>query len=365
MGRLKVVSSQVKLGSSVNLSAPQTYQPPLQPANVAGNQYEYGHPPGPSEQKGLLVKLFRACNLNLSRLELAVIALKCLYKRKTTQYLPGDHAYALMGLLRIRPEVDITDSQFQAFARISLVNDSDRLLERYLCTMPANIDQPWHDMEDAYHSSLWEIEPYCQVAAICEDNTVIIDGARGASIRWKSFLPVAIFPATPWSYTSLEGGWRRHFAAELMHNNGTIFLIAISLIISGTTIEGVANELVAAGVFVLILSIYIWLQSPMLIRTMYGGKFTQVQAALFGFEGYINAPAIERAILGGNFGRFAWSANGSPLSCSYDWATQTMYREAVFRLPTHTLDRMNRVPRVRIGTTRPVVPLKRAVALSV
>lgn len=29
-------------------------------------------------------------NLSLSRLELAVTALKCLYKRQTTEYLPGD-----------------------------------------------------------------------------------------------------------------------------------------------------------------------------------------------------------------------------------------------------------------------------------
>jgi len=55
--------------------------------------------------------------LVLSRLELAVLGLRCLYRRETTQYLAGDQAYALMGLLRMRPEVDKTDSPFQAFAR--------------------------------------------------------------------------------------------------------------------------------------------------------------------------------------------------------------------------------------------------------
>jgi hypothetical protein len=59
--------------------------------------------------------------LVLSRLELAVIGLRCLYRRETTQYLPGDQAYALMGLLRMRPEVDKTDSPFQAFARYLIV----------------------------------------------------------------------------------------------------------------------------------------------------------------------------------------------------------------------------------------------------
>jgi hypothetical protein len=54
----------------------------------------------------------------LSRLELAVLGLRCLYRRETTQYLAGDQAYALMGLLRMRPEVDKTDTPFQAFSRL-------------------------------------------------------------------------------------------------------------------------------------------------------------------------------------------------------------------------------------------------------
>ena len=57
-------------------------------------------------------------SLTLSRLELAVLALRCLYRRETSsEHLPGDHSYALMGLLRMRPDVEATDSSFQAFAR--------------------------------------------------------------------------------------------------------------------------------------------------------------------------------------------------------------------------------------------------------
>jgi hypothetical protein len=55
--------------------------------------------------------------LILSQLELVTLALECLHRRSTTQYLPGDHSYALMGLLRVRPKIDPTDSAFQAFAR--------------------------------------------------------------------------------------------------------------------------------------------------------------------------------------------------------------------------------------------------------
>lgn len=58
-----------------------------------------------------------AGSLGLSRLELVALALQCLTSRQTTQYLPGDHSYALMGLLRLRPKIDRTDTAFQAFAR--------------------------------------------------------------------------------------------------------------------------------------------------------------------------------------------------------------------------------------------------------
>ena len=37
------------------------------------------------------------------------------------------------------------------------------------------------------------------------------------------------------------------------------------------------------------------------------------------------------------------------VGCSYDWTTQTFYRETVLRLPTDVLNRMDRVPRVRMG----------------
>jgi hypothetical protein len=55
--------------------------------------------------------------LQLNHLELASIALECIYQRDFERYLEGDHSYVLMGLLRIRPEIDRTDSAFQAFAR--------------------------------------------------------------------------------------------------------------------------------------------------------------------------------------------------------------------------------------------------------
>lgn len=246
-------------------------------------------------------------NIGLSRLELAVLALKCLYSRQTTTYLEGDQAYALMGLLRLRPQIDQTDTAFQAFSRLSLANDSDNLLERYICTLPVQRNQPWYDMTDAYSSSLWDITPYCQVAAICDKDTIVIDGAWGLSVRWKSFYPV---------YWSTGPSLKRWLAGLAVEWSGAFFIIAIALIAVGAGQGSYGTGSIAAGVIFLLIFLYSWVMTPTLVRIIYGGKFHTTQAEMFGFEGHLNEPTIERAIFGGHFGRFNWSTNGSPLSRS-------------------------------------------------
>lgn len=72
----------------------------------------------------------------------------------------------------------------------------------------------------------------------------------------------------------------------------------------------------AAAVF-FILYLWTWLSTPTLIKSQYGAEFKGCAAALFGFEGYMSAATIERAIFGGNFNRLKWSTSGSPLSRSY------------------------------------------------
>lgn len=402
-------------------------------------------------------------SIELSRIELSVIALKCLFSRSTNKdgYYNGDHSYALMGLLRCRPQVDETDSQFQAFARLSLANDSDKLMERYLCTLPLSGSQPWHDMSDAYHSSLWDIEPRCQVAGICEDDTIILDGAWGASIRWKSFFPIKC---------TTNDSLRRWLAIQIMLNQGwlpssasTLFGLltsntANSTAAPSTTADGSAKPtdntqnstidwkrmlpdnspqywvVFGLGCLLIVIYLLVVIYSAALIRVVYGGKSIGTQAALFGFEGYLDAATVEKSIFGGVFGRISWSENGSLLSrwhindynerlgvdpvqndrnvarmvnqaryagegqpriftlvdtnsmqmtlfeaarppvcvilcgseggmqravgCSYDWETQTMYRETVLRMPTESLDKMARVPRFRMGVANLRQPRK-------
>lgn len=246
-------------------------------------------------------------SISLSRLELAVLALRCLYSRHTTEYFPGDQAYALMGLLRMRPHIDSTDTAFQAFSRLSLANDSDKLLERYICTLPNEMTQPWYNMDDTYKSSLWDITPHCEVAGIADNDTVIIDGAYGISVRWKTFYSV---------YWSTGPSWKRFMSELLLEWNGAIFIAAIALLSQGASLGPYGSGMIGAGVVFLLIFLYVWAMTPKLVRIIYGGKFCETQAEMFGFEGHLNAATIERCIFGGNFSRFTWSANGSPLSRS-------------------------------------------------
>ncbi|KAI4224046.1 MAG: hypothetical protein L6R36_004953, partial [Xanthoria steineri] len=128
----------------------------------------------------------------LSPLELVATALKCLGRRHTTQYLPGDLSYSLMGLLRQRPNARKDDSGFQAFARLSLANDSNMLLERLICLLPPDPYAPWFSFEDHWDASLWEVYPRTQICGIGDNDTIILDGARAATIRWKSFKKVIL-----------------------------------------------------------------------------------------------------------------------------------------------------------------------------
>ena len=41
------------------------------------------------------------------------------------------------------------------------------------------------------------------------------------------------------------------------------------------------------------------------------------------------------------------------IACSFDMTTGTLYRETVLRIPTQSVDRMESLPRVRLGLRRP------------
>jgi hypothetical protein len=200
-------------------------------------------------------------SLILSQLELVTIALSCLYSRKTTEYLPGDHSYALMGLLRVRPTVEPSDTAFQAFARLSLANDSNMLLERLMCTLPKIPEQLWSDMSDAWNVNLWDIYPKCQVAGVGHNDTVIIDGLRGANVRWKSFARVKNLTRDTWGRLCLR---------SILHGSPLLFL-------TGCALVGLSPQI---GAPILVFALLIILSAPYALRKLYGGKFWYTQVCV-------------------------------------------------------------------------------------
>ncbi|KAL2172258.1 hypothetical protein VTG60DRAFT_6636 [Thermothelomyces hinnuleus] len=208
-------------------------------------------------------------NLHLNRLELIKIALECLMNRQLKERHPGDRVYALMGLLRIRPPIDKTDSSFQAFARLSLPQDSDRLMERLICLLPNSPDESWEVMSDQYQASLWDIYPDTQACAIGENDTVIVDGAKGAQIEWSGFKPVRSLRKITIKRTVLF---------VILRYSSTIFFTG----------------------------------------HYYAGKLWAVEPCFFGIEGYVPLEVLEERLFGSlggkDGGRLSWSACGSPLS---------------------------------------------------
>ena len=352
-------------------------------------------------------------SLVLGPLELITIALRCLHGREKGTYLKGDMSYALMGLLRQRPTVVVGDSAFQAFARLSLANDSNMLLERLICILPKRSDQPWHNTDDQWNVPLWDIYPTTQICGIGEEETVILDNAHAAHIRWKSFTQVLAVRRDSIKRQLSRAAFRSTFYFLF---SGVVLLLA-----------GSGGQLTVPGAILLTIGLVFTLLSPYLIHHLYGGKIWGTQPWFFGFEGYMSLPTIEKHIFGADMGRLSWSTNGSPLSrhqanayhecegldpitdpdtaarvrraihsrmgeekiftlvdthsltvtmfaavrppvavvlcgqeggmqrallCSYEHTTQTLFRETVLRMETPVLEVMSRLGRFRIGLNR-------------
>ncbi|KAH7120254.1 hypothetical protein B0J13DRAFT_567684 [Dactylonectria estremocensis] len=236
-------------------------------------------------------------NLHLSRLELINIAVECLMSRNLKPLHAGDRSYALMGLLRIRPPIDGTDTSFQAFARLSLPQDNDRLMERLICLLPNDPSENWELMTDQYRCSLWDIQPDTQVCGVGENDSVIISGAKGALIEWDMFSPVQ---------TLQRQTIKRMVILTIIIYSPVMFYTGIGLVASGDKTTG--------GILLAIALIFFMLPSPYYIWKLVGGKIHASEPCLFGFEGYVPIGIVEERIFGMCLNRLQWSPYGSPLS---------------------------------------------------
>ncbi|KAH7116966.1 hypothetical protein B0J11DRAFT_105782 [Dendryphion nanum] len=349
----------------------------------------------------------------LARVEFFVLCSKFLFEGHTVQYLLGDTYYVLMGLLQKRPVIDVTDDRWQAFCRLCLANESDKLLERLICHLSSKPFQLWAASDDVWGVPLWDIEPYIQVSGIGYNETVIIDGAYAASIRWDGFSKV--------NYRR-EVLWRHMVLNVLTRSSPVLIVISVILVTAGP------SEARIASLVILILSTVMIIISPLIIRYLhhFDPKTHATNPCFFGIEGYVPLGKLSSAIFGDISPtlRLRWSTNSSLLSsharndygecegidplsypniamlvemskksqfgeprvftlvdtgsmtvtlflarrppisvlccgqeggmqrallCSYDAATATLHRETILRMETTVLNDMNRIGRVQLN----------------
>ncbi|KAH9208585.1 hypothetical protein DL95DRAFT_395080 [Leptodontidium sp. 2 PMI_412] len=263
--------------------------------------------------------------VTLSRLEIlsnAIAALGDRFFNNYAAFAKADVAYALMGLLHYRISKDPDDTLFQAIARLSLSNDSDRLIERMVCLFPDPHSQrsafELLATPDLYHTHLWDVEPLCEIVGVAdEDNTVLLDNCKAMHIRWKNF---------PRMNVVRHYGMKKLFAELFVRSGAWWFLFGINLTItyapffaysdglSGHSLL-LALELLVGGFFAvgLILSFV----GPFSVRRLYGGQVLRSSPNLIGFEGVLPLEKLEPLIFGNNNGRLSYAPSATPFSYHY------------------------------------------------
>ncbi|KAI0448822.1 hypothetical protein F5B21DRAFT_518642 [Xylaria acuta] len=263
-----------------------------------------------------LVDHFEATQ-QLTLTELLTIGLECLVERKTNLFMPADPVYALMTMVRRRPIPNQDDTLFQAFAKMSLLNDSNSLLERLICTLPRRRGEPWHKLEDFWGAKLWDIEPTVQVSAIASDQTVVLDGGFGAIINWGELKKV--------SFLKRETTWRSIGALIVRFAPGWLIIGITLLATVGKPVPSSydlskgqetykTNPLVALGIVFFLIAFSAIAILPYAMLSLYSGKFWSTQALLFGLEGQADLEWLELQLFGFTQGRLQWSTWSSTQS---------------------------------------------------
>ncbi|KAL2831491.1 hypothetical protein BDW59DRAFT_140226 [Aspergillus cavernicola] len=264
----------------------------------------------------------------LGYLQLVSIGLKCLAARETRKKFKGDIVYALMGLLWCRPQVNDNDTAFQAFCRLSLANDSNHLLERLICLCPSRLEMKWHDIDDFWNRKLWNIDTSCRVVAVAGNDTVILSGALGCSIRWESFPRVPLTHLWQETEEASEPASFSFGCAGIFLWLGLWFLIVGVIVIKYHKPDEHNPEVIAfISAALLGVSLIACLFLPYRLhsgtedqKATASGPRRRSQRWLVGFEGYLDLETLESTIFGFNTGHLRWSVESSSLSRSREEA---------------------------------------------
>ncbi|OBT61202.1 hypothetical protein VE03_08711 [Pseudogymnoascus sp. 23342-1-I1] len=282
---------------------------------------------GRKEEFRLLAEHFSGL-LTLTRLELFSVALGAMRALEFYPFQEGDMAYALMGLLTKRPSMDSSDSEQQALARLCLENDSDRIIERMVCMLPLRAvgETGWLGVEDGLGASLWNVEPMCQVAGICNDEAVIIDGCHAASIEWGKIPRMRFKSRKSDAQSTVLGilGLKTIFIVFFISLFLTAVIMEITAIFVGSTpweIKLVLFYLWKSVYITLLAILAIGFITPFCLPFTFGGEVEEIQPWLVGFQGMIPIERLESLVFGNYAGRLNYTAS-SGLLCSRDTLTR-------------------------------------------
>jgi hypothetical protein len=153
-----------------------------------------------------------------------------------------------------------------------------------MCILPAHPAQHWSSVSDAYGVNVWDIYPACQIAGVCSDDTVLVDGAFGATIHWDKFQKVA--------NTRRKRSWKRLAIQTILHGAPHYFVIGMVLFRAGWDVSNIfadLSDVISDGLekkgerwalffecigFILIaMACFVFVSSPYLTRLLYGGRF--------------------------------------------------------------------------------------------
>ncbi|KAJ3940846.1 uncharacterized protein N0V96_008718 [Colletotrichum fioriniae] len=182
----------------------------------------------------------------LTDLRLIEAALACFSRRQTDQFNKGDIAYATMGLFpnRHRPPVNKDDSGFQAFAKLSIANDSGAFLSR-LISLSQPDGAPWHRVEDTWGARLSEIFPSVSITGVVGADTVMLDKVHGATIHWDNLEPEPYFD--------------RSFGMRYVVFVGFTYFACFSVPMAFSFFTGIASIVLSDFMRLSIWQVYMWL----------------------------------------------------------------------------------------------------------
>jgi len=140
--------------------------------------------------------------------------------------------------------------------------------------------------------------PFDVPGDIFENDTVYVDGFKGATIHWSKFYTVHKTP----SAQSIQ-------IIFVVYGPPILFLVGLALVII------YQPPLERVGIGLLVGSIVFQLQAPYLIRRIYKDKSRCLDPYFFGIEGYVSIEEIEEKMFGRKLDILSWHPWGSPLSC--------------------------------------------------